>query len=36
VRQDDESLGEEWVFEVDEDGQVLSVTTHSNPSVRVR
>ncbi len=36
VRSDDDSLGEEWVFEVDEDGQVLSVTTHSNPSVRVR
>jgi CubicO group peptidase (beta-lactamase class C family) len=36
VRKDDKSLGEEWVFQVDEDGQVLSVTTHSNPSVRVR
>jgi CubicO group peptidase (beta-lactamase class C family) len=36
VRTDDESLGEEWIFEVDEDGQVLSVTSHSNPSIRVR
>jgi len=36
VRNDDDSLGEEWVFEVDEDGQVVSVTTHSNPSIRVR
>jgi len=36
VRKDDDSLGEEWVFEVDEDGQVLSVTSHSNPSIRVR
>ncbi len=36
VRNDDDSLGEEWVFEVDEDGQVLSVTSHSNPSIRVR
>jgi CubicO group peptidase (beta-lactamase class C family) len=36
VRTDDESLGEEWVFEVDEDGQVVSVTAHSNPAIRVR
>ena len=36
VRTDDKSLGEEWFFEVDEDGQVLSVTVHSNPAVRVR
>ncbi len=36
VRSDDNSLGEEWVFAVDEDGQVLSVTVHSNPYVRVR
>jgi CubicO group peptidase (beta-lactamase class C family) len=36
VRNDDDSLGEEWVFEVDEDGQVVSVTAHSNPSIRVR
>ena len=36
VRTDDESLGEEWLFEVDEDGQVVSVTVHSNPAVRVR
>ena len=36
VRTDDESLGEEWLFEVGEDGQVVSVTVHSNPAVRVR
>jgi CubicO group peptidase (beta-lactamase class C family) len=36
VRTDDESLGEEWVFEVNEDGQVISVTVHSNPALRVR
>ncbi|MBD3850867.1 MAG: serine hydrolase [Acidobacteria bacterium] len=36
VRTDDKSLGEEWLFEVDEDGQVVSVTVHSNPAVRVR
>lgn len=36
VRNDDDSLGEEWVFEVDEDGQVISVTSHSNPAIRVR
>ena len=36
VRTDDDSLGEEWVFEVDEDGQVVSVTAHSNPSIRVK
>ena len=36
IRTDDESLGEEWIFEVDENGRVLSVTTHSNPSTRVR
>jgi hypothetical protein len=36
VRTDDDSLGEEWVFEVDENGQVLSVTVHSNPAIRVR
>jgi len=36
VRTDDDSLGEEWVFEVDEDGRVVSVTAHSNPSIRVR
>jgi CubicO group peptidase (beta-lactamase class C family) len=36
VRTDDDSLGEEWVFKVDEDGQVVSVTVHSNPAVRVR
>jgi CubicO group peptidase (beta-lactamase class C family) len=36
IRQDDGSLGEEWVFAVDEDGQVVSVTAHSNPNMRVR
>ena len=36
VRTDDESLGEEWTFALDESGQVLSVTTHSNPSMRVQ
>jgi uncharacterized protein YuzE len=36
VRKDDKSLGEEWVFKVDEDGQVVSVTAHSNPNIRVR
>jgi CubicO group peptidase (beta-lactamase class C family) len=36
IRTDDESLGEEWIFEVDENGRVVSVTTHSNPSIRVR
>jgi len=36
VRTDDDSLGEEWIFEVDKDGQVVSVTSHSNPSIRVR
>jgi hypothetical protein len=36
VRSDDETLGEEWVFQVDEDGQVVSVTAHSTPHTRVR
>ena len=36
VRADDESLGEEWIFETDEDGQVVSVTAHSFPMRRVR
>ncbi len=36
VRADDGSLGEEWVFEVDSEGRVVSVTSHSNPSIRVR
>jgi len=36
VRSDDKSLGEEWVFVVNADGQVESVTSHSNPSIRVR
>jgi len=35
VRTDDKSLGEEWVFEVDENGKVLSVTAHSSPAFRV-
>jgi CubicO group peptidase (beta-lactamase class C family) len=35
VRSDDESLGEEWVFAVDDDGRVLSVTSHSIPARRV-
>jgi hypothetical protein len=36
IRHDDESPGETWVFEVDGDGAVLSVTSHSNPATRVR
>jgi CubicO group peptidase (beta-lactamase class C family) len=36
IRTDDESLGEEWVFQVDDQGEVVSVTTHSNPSIKVR
>jgi hypothetical protein len=36
VRHDDESPAERWVFEVDADGKVLSVTSHSNPATRVR
>jgi len=36
VRSDDESLGEAWQFAVDADGLAVSVTTHSNPSQRVR
>jgi hypothetical protein len=36
VRSDDDSLGEEWVFEIGEDGQVVSVTSHSFPRFRVR
>lgn len=36
IRSDDESMGEEWFFELDADGRVLSVTSHSNPSTRVR
>ncbi|MEJ2582024.1 MAG: serine hydrolase [Acidobacteriota bacterium] len=36
VRSDDQSLGEEWVFETGEDGQVVSVTSHSFPMLRVR
>ena len=36
VRSDDDSLGEEWTFKVDEDGQVVTVTAHSNPNTRVR
>jgi len=36
VRSDDDTLGEEWVFQVDKDGQVVSVTVHSTPHTRVR
>ncbi len=36
VRSDDDSLGERWVFAVDGDGQVVSVTSHSFPMTRVR
>jgi len=36
VRADDGSLGEEWVFAVDAEGQVVSVTSHSLPKARVR
>ena len=35
IRLDDDSLGEEWVFAVDDDGQVVSVTSHSFPMTRV-
>ena len=35
VRSDDETLGEAWRFEVDEQGRVLSVTSHSNPARRL-
>ncbi|HSN54660.1 MAG TPA: DUF3471 domain-containing protein, partial [Candidatus Sulfomarinibacteraceae bacterium] len=35
VRSDDETLGEAWRFEVDEQGRVLSVTSHSNPALRL-
>jgi len=36
VRSDDGSLGETWRFAVDDRGRVLSVTSHSNPAVRLR
>jgi CubicO group peptidase (beta-lactamase class C family) len=36
VRTDDESLGEEFVFEVAEDGRVLRLKQHSNWQVKVR
>lgn len=36
VRSDDDSLGEEWLFAVDGDGRVVSVTSHSFPMTRVR
>lgn len=36
IRSDDDSLGEEWVFVVDGDGQVVSVTSHSFPMTRVQ
>jgi CubicO group peptidase (beta-lactamase class C family) len=35
VRSDDDSLGEEWVFELDEDGRAVKVTSHSFPRFRV-
>jgi CubicO group peptidase (beta-lactamase class C family) len=35
IRSDDESPGEKWFFDVDDDGTVLSVTVHNNPSRRV-
>jgi CubicO group peptidase (beta-lactamase class C family) len=35
IRPDDDSLGEEWVFELDKDGQAASVTAHSFPRFRV-
>jgi CubicO group peptidase (beta-lactamase class C family) len=34
IRQDDESLGQEYVFEVDENGRATSFKTHSNWSIR--
>ena len=36
VRSDDGSLGEDWVFAVDAEGRVASVTSHSFPMTRVR
>jgi hypothetical protein len=36
VRTDDQSLGEAWLFEVDAEGRVLTVTTHSNPARRLQ
>jgi len=36
VRKDDESLGEEFVFEVDENGTVTRFTSHSNWMTKVR
>jgi len=36
VRKDDESLGEEFVFEVDENGAVTRFTSHSNWMTKVR
>jgi len=36
VRSDDDTLGEEWVFEVDADGRAVSITSHSFPMTRVQ
>jgi CubicO group peptidase (beta-lactamase class C family) len=36
IRNDDRSPGETWVFDIDTDGTVISVTSHSNPARRVR
>ncbi len=35
IRKDDESLGEEFVFVVDDDGAVTRFTSHSNFMVKV-
>jgi CubicO group peptidase (beta-lactamase class C family) len=36
IRPDDDSLGEEWIFELGEHGQAVSVTSHSFPRFRVK
>ncbi len=36
VRKDDESLGEEFVFEIDENGNVTRFTSHSNWMTKVQ
>ncbi len=36
LRQDDESLGEEWFFEVDDDGLVVRLKQHGNWETRIR
>jgi len=35
IRNDDDSPGERWVFSVNDEAEVLAVTTHSNPSRRI-